>query len=505
MDKTIKKSNFLFLVFILILVIAGCSSISSAKESTEKETKSKNNSQSDKSQQEKETVLPGKMTLSTDKGEVGTPVHFTIKGLKPNTQTQLEWKTVEGKYDLKGLYEFTGVSFKDKVIPLTTGKSDANGQLEGDFTVPSGFGGNHTIYVKQTDKLMTQANIHVNPTFNMSPSSGPVGSEITITADGIGYEDMERNWQLTYDNQLTGLLTAITTDGKAVAKIRASGQAGKHTLTIWHGYLGIPYINHEQAPTSYLPVPKLIFTITEEKTDSGNFVEQVPTAADGGVTMPKLKNEDGVKVSLDKSAGVVGEKVVMTASGLPKNKEVKLIFNTMRGSRVSGNGFGEKKLDLFSVQTDGQGSFTKAFPVPDDLGGIPHRIDLQVDGKTYGQTYLAITPSIVKISPASGPPGTPIQIELKGVGWTEYDNTYQITYDNGYVGYVCGFNTAGSVTVNLIASGETGYHIIDFYPGIYRGKQQKPDIYLAPQLTYQNDHPGSAIPAIRLGFEVVKP
>jgi hypothetical protein len=38
-----------------------------------------------------------------------------------------------------------------------------------------------------------------------------------------------------------------------------------------------------------------------------------------------------------------------------------------------------------------------------------------------------ITPSIVKVSPTSGPPGTPFQIEIKGVGWTEYDNTYQIT------------------------------------------------------------------------------
>lgn len=235
------------------------------------------------------------MTLSTTKGEVGTPVHFSIKGIKPNTETQLEWKTVKGKYNLKGQYEFTGVLFKDKVIPLTTGKSDENGVLEGDFTVPSGFGGNHTIYVKQAKKLMTQANIHVNPTFKMSPASGPVGSEITITADGIGYEDMERNWQLTYDNQLTGLLTAITTDGKAVAKIRASGSVGKHTLTIWHGYLGIPYINHQQAPTSYLPVPSFTFEVTNEKIDLTPRVEPIPTAADGGVKMPKLKNKAGVK------------------------------------------------------------------------------------------------------------------------------------------------------------------------------------------------------------------
>lgn len=504
MKNAVKKRTFLFLTLI-IFIITGCSA---AKDTTidKAMAKSDNTTKSDdSSKKEKVEVFPGEITLSTTKGVVGTAVHFSIKGLEPNTETKLEWKTVEGKYDLNGLYEFTGVSFTDKVVPLTSGKSDANGQLEGDFTVPSGFGGNHTVYVKQADKLMTQANIHVNPTFTVSPASGPVGTEITVTADGIGYEDMERNWQLTYDNKFTGLITAITTDGKAVGKMRASGHVGNHTLTIWHGYLGMAYINHEQAPTSYLPVPSFNFEVTAGEIDKSHRVEVLPTAADGGVVMPELKNESGVKVSLDKDHGVVGEPVTMKASGLPKNQKVDLIFNTMRGSRVSGQGFGEKKIDLFSVQTDDKGAFTKTFPVPDDLGGIPHRIDLMVGDKVYGQTYLAITPSIVKVTPASGPAGTPFQIELKGVGWTEYDNTYNITYDNGYVGYVCGFNSAGTVIVNMIASGEPGYHIIDFYPGIYRGKQQKPDIYLAPQLTYGEDHPGSSIPAIRLGFEVTKP
>ncbi|WP_066308821.1 hypothetical protein [Bacillus sp. FJAT-29814] len=498
------KNIYIAAVFILTIIVAGCSTISTATTSTDKKSEAKN-TKGEQAKQEKTPVFPGEITLSTDKGEVGTPVHFSIKGLDPNTETQLEWKTVEGKYDLNGLYEFTGVSFKDKVVPLTAGKSDANGVLEGDFAVPSGFGGNHTIFVKQGDKLMTQANIHVNPTFKMSPEKGPVGTEITITADGMGYADMERNWQLTYDNKFTGLLTAITTDGKAVAKIRASGGVGKHTLTVWHGYLGMAYINHEQAPTSYLPVPFFTFEVTDGEIDKRNVVEALPTAADGGVVMPELKNESGVKVSLDKDSGTVGETVTMTATGLPKNQKVEAIFNTMRGSRVSGNGFGEKQIELFTMETDEQGALTKTFPVPDDLGGIPHRIDLKVNGKIYGQTYLSITPSIVKITPASGPAGTPFQIELKGVGWTEYDNTYQIAYDNGYVGYVCGFNTAGTVIVNMVASGEPGYHIIDFYPGIYRGKQQKPDIYLAPQLTYGDDHPGSAIPAIRLGFEVTRP
>lgn len=481
MLKTLKKSSFYF--FLIALFI--CNAASGSADTT--------------------NPFPGQMTLSTTKSKVGDLVHYTITGLKPNTVTNLEWSTVKGKYDLNGLYEFIGASFEDKIVPLKTGKSDANGKLEGDFTVPSGYGGNHTLYVKQADQLMTQANVKVTPTFKISPSSGPVGTEITITAEGIGYSEMERTWDLSYDNKYTGMITAVTTDGKATAKIRASGPVGKHTLIIWPEYLGAAYMNPEQSPYKSSRIPPLTFDVTDGTIDKTQRVEAVPTAADGGVVMPELKNEQGVAVSLDKASGVVGETVTMKASGLPKNKEVKILWNTMRGSRVSGNGFGEVQEDLFSITTNAQGSFTKTFPVPDDLGGIPHRIDVTINGKIYGQTYLSITPSIVNVSPATGPAGTPFQIEIKGVGWTEYDNSYFITYDNAYVGYVCGFNSEGTVIVNMNASGEPGYHIIDIYPGIYRGQQQKPNIYLVPQLTYAEDHPGSAIPAIRLGFEVTNP
>lgn len=64
-------------------------------------------------------------------------------------------------------------------------------------------------------------------------------------------------------------------------------------------------------------------------------------------------------------------------------------------------GFGEHKEPLFSIDTDNQGGFTKTFPVLDDFGGIPHRINLQVNGQNYGQAYLSITPSIVKVQPVS--------------------------------------------------------------------------------------------------------
>lgn len=118
-----KKSNlFLSCGLILTLAVAGCSAYSTAKVATT-EKAAKTSTKTALTKQEDNKGFPGKMTLSTTKGEVGTSVHFSISGLKANTETKLEWKTVKGKYDLSGLYTFTGVSFKDKIVPMTNGTS----------------------------------------------------------------------------------------------------------------------------------------------------------------------------------------------------------------------------------------------------------------------------------------------------------------------------------------------------------------------------------------------
>lgn len=360
-----------------------------------------------------------------------------------------------------------------------------------------------TIYVAENGKKVGQTAYTIDPKFTMEPESGPVGSEILIKVEGLGWSTYMRNWQLTYDNKYTGLISAISSDGTAVAKIRAAGLPGKHVIRIRTGYLGMPYINYLQSPYPDKPAPEFVFTVTDEPAIAENYVEEAPTVEE--VVMPELKNKDGVQVTLDKTEGIVGEPVKLTASGLPKGKEVEFIFNTMRGSRVSGNGFGEETVSLGKEKTDENGNLEFAFEIPDDLGGIPHRIDLVADGEIQGQTYLRILPSIVTFEPKSGPVGTIIKVTIKGGGWTEFDNAYYLTYDNAYAGYLCAFNSKGDLTFDVVATGEPGYHIIDLYPGVYRQKDKsETDMTLIPQLTYSSDHPGSAMPVIRMGFTITE-
>jgi hypothetical protein len=142
--------------------------------------------------------------------------------------------------------------------------------------------------------------------------------------------------------------------------------------------------------------------------------------------------------------------------------------------------------------------------IPDDLGGM-HTLTIKAGDKTLARSFFAIETSIVSISPTSGPPGTPVTIHLKGVGWTDVDNIYIATYDIAYMGYACGFNSQGDVVINFSAAGSPGTHVIDFYPGIYQGPEKDQQLYRLPQLTYADDHPGNKIPALRFAFDVTPP
>jgi hypothetical protein len=90
---------------------------------------------------------------------------------------------------------------------------------------------------------------------------------------------------------------------------------------------------------------------------------------------------------------------------------------------------------------------------------------------------------------------------LSGVGWTETANIYAVVYDNGYLGYACGFNTQGEVTVPLTMTGEPGWHFVDLYPAIYKGEEVPGrDNFRIPQLTAIDDHPGENLPIFRYAF-----
>jgi hypothetical protein len=264
--------------------------------------------------------------------------------------------------------------------------------------------------------------------------------------------------------------------------------------------MGQSYLNHEQAPNAYLPRPEFVFRVTPGAVAAGGYVEpyqpQKFPATDISTASPTL--------NIVPSQGPVQTRAALKASGLPANSPVSVIWGTQVGSRVSGNGFAPKERLLTTLTASADGRLDAPVLIPEDLGGL-HTVSLRSGDKTLARTSFAIETSIVSMSPTSGPAGTPVTVHLKGVGWTDVDNIYVATYDNAYMGYVCGFNSQGDVVVHFTAAGSAGVHLIDFYPGIYQGPEKEQQLYRLPQLTYHDDHPGNKIPALRFAFEVTRP
>jgi hypothetical protein len=305
---------------------------------------------------------------------------------------------------------------------------------------------------------------------------------------------------VSWDNHDAGYVSATSTRGSAVARFRATGPVGAHEIKVYTGYMGQSYLNHEQAPNAYLPRPRFVFHVTPGAVAAGGFVEPyVPQQ------MPAAEiNLAGADFRIAPAQGPVQTRATLHGAGFPANAPVSVIWGTQAGSRVSGNGFAPREQPIANLVVGPDGRLDAPLQIPEDLGGL-HAVTIRSKDQTLARTFFAIETSVVSISPTSGPPGTPVTIHLKGVGWTDFDNIYVATYDNAYMGYACGFNSQGDVVVNFTAAGSPGTHVIDFYPGIYQGPATDQQLYRLPQLTYADDHPGNKIPALRFAFEITRP
>lgn len=514
----LKRLGFIILLITSLFVVACTAQDDSAKDTdatdvADTQTKSETTSGEDTdgqtdedAKEEKKVNLQGKMKLSEPSGRIGDNIEITAEDLLPGEDLTLIYMDMEGRYDIDDdQYSFVGTIYDQVEIEVATGAADEDGKWKGSFTIPEGFGDDHDVVIVQNDEQIAKANLFVETVFSIEPESGPIGTEITVKGEGLSWKMYGSLWHVNYDNSYTGMLTGVSTKGTAEGVIRAAGAKGKHTIAIESGAAGLPFMNRNESAINYISTQYFDFTVTDDVPESAEaYVEDPPEPAGEGIKVPEPESKDGVTITLDKEQGIVGESVELKGEGLPENTDVTFDWHTMVGNRVTPEGFSPEVSELGKTTTDDNGNLSYKFDIPDDLGGLPHLIDVKVGDEVVGQTYLRILPSIVSIEPAEGPPGTLVTVEIKGSGWTEYDNALAVTYDNASIGYICGFNSQGTIKLPFLASGEPGYHVVDIYPSIYQGRMVQPDLYIKPQLTYRTDHPGTGIPALRTYFKVTE-
>ena len=440
----------------------------------------------------------GTFALNPKSGPAGTLVTATGHGLPANQAVDITWQQVTGSWKIdQGV--FAGSQYSEKYVPVASATTGADGSLSASFKVPDGFGYSHNVRVNHAGTDLNQAGFTIPLVASISPTSGPVGTPISLTMTGIGFKAYHQNYVVSYDNVMTGWLSAVTTQGTAHATIPATGVVGPHYLTFYETGDRTPYLNLDQSPVPG-PIYNLKFTVTDgAPVLPASADAQTPAAVDG---VRHVATTSGPQVWLDRASGPPGTPLTLHGSGFPAGQLVAVGWSTVKGNNL--NGHGEVVDPLTTAVTDtSSGGFEVGFKAPSDLFG-DHKIDVQFGGQIVSTTY-SITSRALALQPESGPVGTTITVHVTGTGSSFTSNIYTVVYDNAYMGFACGFNSQGDITMHLPATGAPGWHYIDLYPSIWKVTEISPgaaDYIQMPQLTYADDHPVEKLPAFHFAFQV---
>jgi hypothetical protein len=461
----------------------------------------------------------GILKASPDRGAIGTKFKLTARGLPAGKSAEIVWVTanVDWVLDVRpdGVDYLGQKEAKNVEVVLTTTTIGADGTLDLTLAAPRDFGGIHDLYAVVDGVQHAKGGFLIDRTLKITPRRGRVGAPITIAISGLSSSLYGGAASIWYDGRYTGVVTGKWTRGEATVKIRAAGPVGKHTVLVGTG-MQFNYLNIRQSPIPWATGGMATFVVTKDAGRPPARVDwpvRVQPTVDMARTLLTQGAADGptsARLTLGSTSGAVGVKVGVTGSGLAPGKAVALEWGTVVGNRVNCTGTCWKvvSVPLGSATAGSDGSLKSSFRVPDNLGGW-HIVRVVQDGRAAAQIPYFVKRSVISV-PRTVKAGRPFQVHLKGVGWTQLDNTVAVTYDNGYVGYGCGFNSNGDVVLDLAATGGPGTHLIDVYPLLYpyQPAYPYPPHAAVPFLNFARDFPGLALgyrlPAFRLAIRVVE-
>jgi len=460
------------------------------------------------------------LTATPDEAVAGTPFTLTGSGLPANQPVSIVWGTANVTWVVDARpdsVDYLGRSASKIQVVLAQAQTDAQGKLAVKLTAPRDFGGIHDIYAVIDGVQVAHGGFLIARSATISPKSGPIGTMITVTYNGLGSSLYEGGASLLYDNHYVGAMMANWTRGTAVAHIRASGPVGSHTIEVADA-ISFKYLNIQQSPIPWGTGAKFTFDVTRDNgrpKPQVDWPENVAPTLDAKTTLQltALSASSAASAQLSSSVGTVNAKVAITASGLTASAPVDMEWSTVVGNRVNCTGtcWTFVSVPLGTATAAADGSLSGTITIPDGLGGW-HVVQLLQGGQVKAQVPYYVKRSIFGkgVSSLTLKEGQRFTVHLKGLGWTQLDNTIAVDYDNSYVGYGCGFNSNGDTVMNLVATGGPGTHLIDMYPLLYTQQPSYPNTPygMVPVLTYAQDAPGLALgyqlPAMRLAITIVK-
>ena len=477
------------------------------------------------------------LTVTPNQGVVGSPMVVSGTGLPASTTLQLTWGTASGTWvaDVQpSSVNYLGDSISKFNVNMTTVTTDAAGAFTFASKMPEDFGGVHDIYAVVNGAAVAHGGYQTTRALTISPTSGPIGTPITITYTGMGATLYTAGAAVHWDNNMAGEMQALWTRGTGQVVIRAAGPRGVHYVNVGDA-IGVTYMNIIQSPVPYANGGSLPFVVTNDPgvgKPYATFPADVQPTTPLRTTLSTVGLDPATKavMTLSKSSGDILSKVNVKTSQVAVDGTYQIVWSTVVGNRVNCTGvcwsFNAIPLGTATVVN---GSSSTDVTIPDNLGGF-HVIQMvkgsvieaqspfyvkesimpfyDAKGKVTGMGVAAFDPSTSPDSVARGQAGEPttifkngdyFTISIKGVGWTQLDNTLAVTYDNNYIGYGCGFNSNGYMVIKLVATGAPGTHIIDLHPLLYTNQPSfaNTPYGMLPVLSSDRDFPGLA-----LGYQV---
>ena len=246
----------------------------------------------------------GILTVTPRQGVAGTPVTISGSGLAHNAAVELTWSTANATWEVQtepDTVNYMGRTDSLYAVALDETRTNASGAFNVSLKAPADWGGIHDIYAVINGVEQAHGGFILLRTVTVSPTSGPVGTPITITYSGLGASLYTGGASLLWDNHYVGELMANWTRGTARAVIRATGPVGPHTIQIGNA-ISYLYLNVPQSPIPYTNGAEVTFTVTK---DDG----PPPASIDWPVNVPPTVS---VRTTLEASGLAAGSKIAAT-------------------------------------------------------------------------------------------------------------------------------------------------------------------------------------------------